>query len=375
MQLLIVDDSLADALVLRSILDQAIPDGFDLAHKTTADAAIDSISTEKFDCVFLDYMLGDDGDGLDILRRVRESGNDVPIILVSGNGCEEVAVEALKQGAQDYLVKGSLKRESLMRAISNAVEKVSLQRQLQQKNEEISNFASVAAHDLQAPLRPIAAFTELLLQTTAGDLDSESIECLRMIRKSVGRMQRLLNSLLEFTRVGRTEVDMDQVDLNATLAAVVEDLEVDLESCGAAVHIGMLPTVHGHEETLRQLFQNLVANAIKFCKAPTVPAVTIESRLEGDNCVVTVADNGIGIAPDDLERIFAPFSRLSTQFEGTGIGLATCQKIVEHHRGQIHVDSEPDAGTRFHITLPIANSTREPETSTTTEATSEIQAS
>lgn len=354
MQLLIVDDSLADALVLRSLLDLTFPDGFDLIHKSTADAAIDAISEGKFDCVFLDYRLGDE-DGLEVLRLVRDSGNDVPIILVSGNGCEEVAVEALKRGAQDYLVKGSLNREALHRAITNAMEKVSLQRQLDQKTEELSHFASVAAHDLQAPLRPIASFAAMLRENVAGDLDEEYVECLRFIELSTRRMQRLLSSLLKFTRVGRSHVDMRNVDLNATLAAVVEDLKVDLTRCDAEIHISALPAVYGHEESLRQLFQNLVANAIKFRKLSVAPIVAIEAQFEGENTVVTVADNGIGIKPDDADRIFEPFSRLNTQteFEGSGIGLATCHRIVEQHAGQIRVESEPGQGSAFHVTLPM----------------------
>lgn len=355
LQRLTIDDSLADALVLRSCLNQAFPAGFDLTHVTNAESGLEALRENPFDCVFLDYLLGDD-DGLDVLRRIRASGDDVPIIAFSGNGCEDVAVEALKRGAQDYMVKSGLTSEAIERALSNAIEKVALARELKEKRQELEDFAHVAAHDLRGPLTTIRGMVSLLIDGIGGQCDRDATELLKRVEASSFRMFRLLDALMEYAESGRSQKQLVAVNLSTVLSAVLENLFARIESSDARVRHANLPEVLGDDVALTQLLQNLIANAIKFCRE-SPPIVTIGAQKEGGNWVISVADNGIGIAPEHLDRIFAPFKRLHTQseFEGSGIGLATCRKIVDQHDGELRVESKLGRGTTFFVTLRAAS--------------------
>ena len=224
---------------------------------------------------------------------------------------------------------------------------------LQRSNEELEQFAYVASHDLQEPLRMVASYVELLAKRYQGQIDDKADRYIGYALGGARRMQTLINDLLAFSRVGRREEPFTAVDLNRVLTQARLNLRLAIERSGARITSDRLPTVTGDEVQLAQLLQNLLDNAIKF-RGGEAPLVQVSARPDDGSWVISVHDNGIGIAPPHQDRIFKLFQRLHTQEEypGTGIGLSLCKKIVERHGGRIQVESEPGKGTTFSFTLP-----------------------
>lgn len=226
--------------------------------------------------------------------------------------------------------------------------------ELTRSNTELEQFAYVASHDLQEPLRKIVGFTDRLEEKYKGQLDDKADRYLHYINDGAGRMQQLVKDLLALSRVGRHGREFALTDTAAIVAQAVDNLEHAIADNGATVTFDALPTIMGDEIQLTQLFQNLIANAMKF-RGDEPPAVSIIAEDWGDSWQFKVSDNGIGIDPQFTERIFVIFQRLHTRTEypGTGIGLAICRKIVERHGGRIWVESEPDSGSTFYFTIPM----------------------
>ncbi len=228
---------------------------------------------------------------------------------------------------------------------------------LQQTKTELENFAGSASHDLQAPLIRIINFCELLKQKVPQGLDDNARLYLARIESSAHRMRNLIQKILVLSKVSSGKEAFESVDLEKTAAAAVEDLQINIAQKGAEVRIGKLPTIQADPVQMYQLFLNLVGNAIKFQRAGTVPQVNVDSQNPGNGFVeITVADNGIGIPEDQLNRLFKPFERLhgSSEYEGSGIGLHTCKMIAERHKGHIRIQSAPGSGTTFTVTLPVS---------------------
>jgi PAS domain S-box-containing protein len=238
--------------------------------------------------------------------------------------------------------------------------------ELRRSNRELNDFAGIASHDLQEPLRKIQAFGDRLAERSRGTLDEESLDFLRRMQGASARMQTLIKDLLEYSQVSAAPSDMEPIDLGGLVADVVTDLEERLEATGAQVLVSPLPSIVANPLRMRQLFQNLVANALKFHREG-VPAVVRVSASEVQQAAGSAAwalgattwefrveDNGIGFEEHYTERIFQPFHRLNGRqaFEGTGMGLAICRRIVEGHGGAIAATSRLGAGTTFVFTLP-----------------------
>ena len=223
---------------------------------------------------------------------------------------------------------------------------------LKKKNRELEQFTYVASHDLQEPLRTINSFTELMEEQYRGKLDDTADRYLAYIAQASTRMSALVKSLLDYSRIGRKR-ELTTVDCNEQLEAVQKDLEVSIVESNATFELGKLPQIKAYETELRLLFQNLISNAIKFRKPNTTPHITITAKKD-NGWTFAVQDNGIGIAENHKEKIFAIFQRLHSKsaYEGTGIGLAHCRKILELHDGEIWVDSQPNEGSTFYFSIP-----------------------
>lgn len=235
-------------------------------------------------------------------------------------------------------------------------------RRLERSNADLEQFAYVASHDLQEPLRMVGNFTQLLQQRYRGQLDSKADQYIDFAVSGVTRMQRLLNDLLDFSRIDSGNTDFAPVDTAAAVAGVVHDLDAMIEESRARIDIGPLPIVPGEAAQLSRVFQNLIANALKFRAPDRDPVVRVEAERVDRNWRFTVQDNGIGIEPEYFDRIFVMFKRLHGQSEypGTGVGLAICAKIVLRHGGELWVESEFGKGSRFIFTLPAGSaSTRQ----------------
>jgi PAS domain S-box-containing protein len=223
---------------------------------------------------------------------------------------------------------------------------------LARSNAELEQFAYVASHDLQEPLRMVASFTQLLAKRYAGKLDAKADEYIKYTVDGAKRMQQLIADLLALSRVGTKGGEFRDVPLAEVMSDVLLNLGPAMQESGAAVVHDSLPTVFADPGQMTQLLQNLIGNAIKF-RDTKLPLVRISAEEAGDDWTVSVRDNGIGIAPEHAERVFQIFQRLHTrdQYPGTGIGLAVCKKIVERHGGKIWLDSTPGDGTTFYFTL------------------------
>lgn len=227
-----------------------------------------------------------------------------------------------------------------------------LNSELKAANQGLENFASIASHDLREPLRTISLFTSLLREQGLGKIDETAKKHMGFIINATERMQTLVCDLLEYERVGKGTVTITKVDCNATVNYVISTLKASIESAHAEITHGDLPVVSGNELTLGQLFQNLINNAIKYCKSDH-PKIEINALLQKD-WIFSIKDNGIGIDSKNWEVIFEPFQRLHGrgEYSGSGIGLATCKKIVALHGGKIWVDSKPGEGSTFYFTIP-----------------------
>ena len=230
-----------------------------------------------------------------------------------------------------------------------------INRELQRSNEELGQFAYVASHDLQEPLRMVKSFTELLARRYQGQLDDKADRYMDYITDGAMRMQTLISDLLAYSRAGRFDLALQPTHLEEVVEQVRSDLQTVIQTKDAKIEMDSLPTLHADPTQMRQLMQNLIANAIKYCEAD-FPIVQIRATSAQDSWTISVQDNGIGIDPQYAERIFVIFQRLHNKddYSGTGIGLAICKKIVERHGGTIWVDSQAGEGATFSFTMPIA---------------------
>jgi light-regulated signal transduction histidine kinase (bacteriophytochrome) len=226
-------------------------------------------------------------------------------------------------------------------------------RELQRSNSELEQFAYVASHDLQEPLRMVSSYTQLVMRRYGEKLDKDAREFMNYVVDGAARMKQLIEDLLAYSRVGTRGKEFAPLELEAIVRRAVTNLRAAIEEAGAAVTWEGLPQVQGDDVQLAQLLQNLIGNALKF-RSASVPRVNIFSTEKADDWEIVVQDNGIGIEPQYYERIFMVFQRLhnKAEYPGTGIGLAICKKVVERHGGRIWVESKLGEGSAFHFTLP-----------------------
>jgi signal transduction histidine kinase len=225
--------------------------------------------------------------------------------------------------------------------------------ELARSNAELEQFAYIASHDLQEPLRMVSSYVQLLAKRYRGKLDQDADDFIGYASDGASRMQKLINDLLAYSRVGTRGKSFEEVSLEAALTQALENLQLAIKEKNAIVTHDPLPVAYGDGGQLTQVFQNLIDNAIKF-RSEEPPRVHVSARLEGGECVCSVQDNGIGIAPEYLNRLFLLFQRLHTrkEYPGTGIGLAICKRIVERHGGKIWVESKPGEGSTFYFRIP-----------------------
>ena len=314
------------------------------------------------DVVIADYNLPQ-WKGMEALEVLRREGLDTPLILVSGALGDITAVECIKRGATDYVLKDGLAR--LPEAVRRALQEKRLLRlrhkaeedlahkveELARSNADLEQFAYVASHDLQEPLRMVAAYTQLLAERYRGKLDENADKFIGYASEGALRMQSLIQDLLAYSRVGRN--GSGRVDCNAVMEEVLMSLSPAIQESGAAVTHTVLPEVWANRSQMAQVFQNLIGNAIKF-RVKEPPAISVQAEKAGQQWLFSVSDNGIGIAPEYAENIFVVFQRLHarTEYPGNGIGLAICKKIVEHNGGKIWVEARAGHGSVFKFTMP-----------------------
>jgi light-regulated signal transduction histidine kinase (bacteriophytochrome) len=294
-------------------------------------------------------------ESVEVLRR---EGLDVPVILVSGSLGELTAVECIQQGAADYVLKDHLARlpESVRRVMRDKRLREERKRtlaELARSNQDLEQFAYVASHDLQEPLRMVATYMQLLAERYRGKLDDDADKYIHYAVDGALRMQALVQDLLTFSRVDRQGAGLQSTDCNVVVETAGKNLRSAVDESGAQITHDDLPVIMSDGSQMLQVFQNLIGNAIKF-RAAEPPAIRIRASKQSGEWLFSVADNGIGIAPEQAESIFVIFKRLHTsaEYPGSGIGLAICKKIIERQGGRIWVESPRGQGSTFKFTLP-----------------------
>lgn len=376
--ILIVDDTPANLAVVSSQLERH---GWRALVAQGGEEAIARAEYVRPDLILLDAMMPG-LDGFETCRRLKalEATRDIPVIFMTALGDTSDKVAGFAAGAVDYMTKPldgaevlariethltlyTLRRQlasrnaQLQQEIAARQQEIAARQEMQialeRSNAELEQLAYVASHDMQEPLRMVASYLQLVAQRYQGKLDAEADEFIGYAVDGAKRMQALINDLLSYSRVSTKAKPFQPTDCRRVVDTALGNLRIAIEEAGARVRVDELPTVMGDETQLTQLFQNLVANAVKFHRADA-PEVRVSAERTTEGWMFSVHDNGIGIAPEYYERIFVLFQRLHSRrdYAGTGIGLALCKKIVERHGGHIGVASEEGRGSTFFFTLP-----------------------
>lgn len=395
-KILLVDDKPENLVALEAVLDGL---GQELIKAQSGKEALRACLEHDFAAILLDVKMPDmDGFETAAMIRERERSCDVPIIFLTALKSEEHLFRGYYMGAVDYLYKPIVpevlrskvavfvdlsRKNRLLKKHADALEQKNAElegqiverakveddvrrlnaelerrveertRELTRSNDELRQFAYVASHDLQEPLRTVASYAQLLAKRYRGKIDADADEFIRYMVEGVTRMHTLLNDMLAYSRVTETK---DKVLLPASIDGVLNtavlNLAATIKETAAEITHDPLPTVLGDEIQLTQVFQNLIGNAIKY-RSDQAPRIHVSAEQDRDDWIFSVQDNGIGIDPQYGERIFGIFKRLhGRELPGTGMGLAICKRIIERHRGRIWVESQPGKGSTFRFTLP-----------------------
>ncbi len=384
--ILLVDDTRDNLILFYSMLKIL---GQPIVMASSGQEALDACRENDFAVILLDVQMPG-MDGFEVAGRVRETerGQTTPIIFVTALHTDQGKVSrGYSLGAVDYLFKPValetlrakvaafidlfLQKQALRQALVRAREAerqlTEQAAELRRSNEELEQFAYVASHDLKEPLRMVTSYVQLLARRYAGKLDADADEFIGFATEGATRMRTLIDDLLKYSRVGTRGTEFAPIDCGKVLNVISANLEVAIAESGAELRIDPLPTIIADERQFEQLFQNLLANAIKF-RGESNPVVHVSARHFDDltttplhngghshpGWMFSVRDNGIGIDPQFASKIFLIFQRLHqrNEYPGTGIGLAVCKKIVERHGGRINVDSKPGEGATFRFTIP-----------------------
>ena len=367
MKILIVDDCPDNISIIEKTLDQ---EGFVIAVSTSGVEALDIAPKFMPDLILLDITMPG-LNGFETCQRLKADirTKNMPVIFLTARASIEDTIKGFECGAVDYIQKPYQVEEVLVR-VRTQLKMVSLlnhyqkfqdilnenMKDLQRSNSELNQFAGMASHDLQEPLRKIRYFSDKLEKfLNLGNENPGASKWLAKIRNSVDKMQSLIHSLLQLSKVGQIR-SFEQVDLEELVSEVLTDLEPRIREKRGTVHVDSLPTVEADRIQMRQLFQNLISNSIKFHRKEEPPLIHIKASLckQSNMWKITVQDNGIGFNEKHLSKIFKPFQRLcgKDEFEGNGMGTAICHKIIENHHGAITAQSVPNQGSTFIVKLP-----------------------
>ena len=374
--ILLVDDQPGKLLTYEAILE---PLGQSLIKTTSATEALSVLLKTDVAVVLLDVCMPD-MDGFDLAGMIRKHPRlqDTAIILVSGVHMSDLdRLRGYDMGAVDYvpvpivpellrakvrvfvdLFQKTRQLAQLNRGLEQVVEERTTE--LRRSNDDLQQFAYIASHDLQEPLRMISSFVQMLANRYRGKMDADADEFIQFAVDGAQRMHELIRDLLAYSRVDTARGEHVRADCNRALSRALEDVRLAMRETGAVVTRSDLPTVPGDEVRIGQVFQNLIGNAIKFRKKDVPPEIHVDAVERGGEWIFSVRDNGIGIEPAFRERIFQIFQRLHVreEYPGTGIGLAICKKIVARHDGRIWVESVPGEGSVFYFTLPASGAAR-----------------
>jgi hypothetical protein len=363
-RLLIVDD---EAAQLRALCDTLSLEGYVTEGFGSGQDALKNLSAGKFNLLLTDLMMPE-MDGITLINAAKKIDPWIGAIVMTGHGTIDTAVRAMQEGALDYILK-PFKLNAILPVIARALDVQGLRRQnaeLQAREKQqsaelaaayhdLESFSYSISHDLRAPLRSMDGFASILESDFANQLDEEGLRILGIIRASSRRMDELIVSLLEFSRAGRSELQLDRVDMTLLANAAASEVRTYYTGPEPQIDIAELPAVDADLVVIRQVWSNLIGNALKYSAKRAKPTVSISGRIDNGEAIYRIEDNGAGFDMRYADKLFGVFQRLHSleEFSGTGVGLAIVHRIIARHGGRIWAQGSPDAGACFQFALPI----------------------
>lgn len=375
-KMLVIDDAPIDREIYSRFLAKDPYYDYEVLEAETGEEGLKLLRDYPVDCLLLDYNLPD-LDGLDVLDKFLESGADeVPVVMLTGAGSEAVAVETMKRGCQDYVVKSEASEAGLLRAVDNAIEQVRIRHEMEAKRREDelsqrnqielrNRFLSHVSHELRTPLTAVHQFISLCLDGVAGEVTDQQREFLEIAERNADQLKNMIGDLMEVTRAesGKLRVEVGPVPVGELVIEAVRTMEASAQEKQIALRSrveGEMPKALGDSSRIRQILANLIENAIKF--TPEGGRIDVRARLTDDpNPVVevSVSDTGCGISESGCRQVFDRLHQEPEGEDGTrkglGLGLAICKELIDLQGGQIWVESEQGRGSEFIFTLPVAS--------------------
>jgi signal transduction histidine kinase len=361
--ILIVDDEAAQMKALCNTLKNH---GYEPTGFSSAKAALAAMDESKFDLLLTDLMMPE-MDGIALLQAARRKDSTLVGIIMSGEGTIATAVQAMKSGALDYILK-PFKSSAVLPVLDRALtvrrlrlENAALEGRVRERttelevaNEELEAFSHSVSHDLRAPVRHIDGFAELLEKSTESTLSENDRRYLNLIIHSTRQMRRLIDDLLDFSRMGRSEMQRTQVNLQDLLERAIQGVQPEIQGRTILWKKNPLPQVRADPSLLQQVFSNLLFNAVKYTRPRDPAEIEIGGTAGERESVIFIRDNGVGFDMRYAERLFGVFQRLhgKDEFEGTGIGLANVRRIISRHGGRTWAEGKVDGGATFYFSLP-----------------------
>lgn len=360
--LLLVEDDPSDCHFLKQALsDCSEIMNFDVKTAQNLSEALERLNSSDFDIILLNMELSDSS-GIDTVEKIHSKSPHTPALVITEPLDEKTAVETIKKGADDYLIKGKIFKDVLGRSIYYALERrkerdraekrlAKLIEDLQSVNKELKDFAYVVSHDLKAPLRAIKTLADWLATDYTDKLGQDGKEQIDLLISRVDRMHKLIDGILQYSRIGRRKESPIYIDLNELIPKIIETLD-PADNIKIEVK-NQLPTIFAEQSPIFHIFQNLLSNAVKYMDKPN-GQIEVASTEQDGYWKFAVTDNGPGIEPKNFEKVFQIFQTLmpKDQMESTGVGLTIVKKIVETYGGRIWVESQLGIGSTFWFTLP-----------------------
>jgi signal transduction histidine kinase len=374
-QILLIEDNPGDARLIKEFLGEVTSSTFELDFVDNLSEGLRHLDGK--DAILLDLALPDSS-GLDTFEKIHSHAPAIPIIVLTGTDDDALAFKAVREGAQDYLVKGQVSSQLLGRTIQYAIERKRineeleiLYRQIQQHsaelertvaertkwleaaNRELESFSYSVSHDLRAPLRAMDGFSRILLEEHSKQLSPDAKRYLQLVRSNAQQMSDLIDKLLAFSRLGRQPLNKQSVMPIDIVNKVLEELQDEQAGRHIDVVIGDLPACEADPTLLKQVFVNLISNALKFTRRRETARIEIGSQEREGTVVYFVKDNGAGFDMKYVNKLFGVFQRLhsTNEYEGTGVGLANVQRIIHRHGGKVWAEGEVDNGATVYFTI------------------------
>lgn len=374
---LLVEDNPGDARLIQESLAEAKSNAFDLEIANRLEAGVRRLGKGDIDAILLDLSLPE-SQGLHTFATVKAVAAGVPIIILTGQGDDALALKLVEEGAQDYIAKTDANGNNLSRAIRYAISRAQAEQHIRSLNceleqrvkertseleasiRELEAFSYSVSHDLRAPLRHVDAFVRILAEAEEGQLSWKGLDYIERIRSAVCSMTRIVEALLKLAHVGREPLHLRKISLNRLVAHVVEELSMENEGRQVEWQIEDLPRAECDEDLMKQALTNLLSNALKYTRPRETAVISIgQTKVEG-RPVIFIRDNGVGFDMKDADKLFGQFQRLHRpeEFEGTGVGLATVQRIIQRHGGSVWAQAEVGRGATFYFTGGLEIETR-----------------